>query len=141
MWLHDSEFRVYRGKAVRLPKEGMTKKKRERTMSILSSSLLLEAPASKSERFKSGRLHYPYDMCIAKNGYAVPLDTLNAADDYTIIGCESEVCVLATAFQFYNIGYDFHILKDYIFTNNENPVINDAVVENLYSRQFGNVLQ
>lgn len=40
-------------------------------------------------------------------------------DTIDIVGCDSDACIMATAFRLWDEGYNFRILTDYIYTTSE----------------------
>lgn len=89
-------------------------------------------------RADENSLEFPYDRAISKSTYAVPLGELNKNDFYTIIGCESDACVLATVFAMYDAGYQFEILRDYIYS--QNSKVHRKEIESIYNRNFTGLL-
>lgn len=62
----------------------------------------------------------------------------NKEDDINIIGCDSDACVLATCFNLWDLGFNFYILKDYIYTTSE--TFNNDIILKIINRNFGNCI-
>ena len=56
-------------------------------------------------------------------------------DVIDIVGCDSDACVLATAFKLWDAGYNFRILTDYIYTTAE-EYSNEDIIK-ILKRNFG----
>lgn len=56
-------------------------------------------------------------------------------DVIDIVGCDSDACVLATAFRLWDEGYNFRILTDYIYTTTK-EYSNENIIK-LMKRNFG----
>lgn len=52
-----------------------------------------------------------------------------------VMGCDSDACVLATAFSFWDKGYSFRILSDLVYTTADG-FDNETIVK-LMKRNFG----
>lgn len=52
-----------------------------------------------------------------------------------IIGCDSDACIMATAFYLWDNNIDFNILSEYVYTDNK-EVSNETIIK-LLKRQFG----
>ena len=72
-----------------------------------------------------------------KYGYASEyiFKIANKEDSIDIVGCDSDACVLATAFELWDKGYNFRILTDFIYTT-ANDFTNEDVIK-LIKRNFG----
>ena len=55
-----------------------------------------------------------------------------------VIGCDSDACVLATAFSFWDKGYNFRILSDLVYTTADG-FDNETVIK-LMRRNFGDCI-
>lgn len=71
-----------------------------------------------------------------KHGYASDY-IFKIADKYDIdiVGCDSDACVLATAFKLWDSGYNFRILTEYVYTTAED--FNNETVIKIMRRNFG----
>ena len=90
-------------------------------------------------------LEFPYDYCISKTWYSVDKDwkllefiqnKFGDDSEYFIMGCESDACILATAFDLWDKNVNFKILSNYIYTNNSG--ISEGMVLSLLKRNFWN---
>lgn len=76
--------------------------------------------------------------CECKYGYASK-DILKIADKekdiIDIVGCDSDACVLATAFRLWDEGYNFRILTNYIYTTAKKYTNKDII--RVFRRNFG----
>jgi hypothetical protein len=71
-----------------------------------------------------------------KHGYASK-DIFKIAtrkDEIDVVGCDSDACVMATAFGLWDKGYNFRVLSKYVYTTGE--VDNDTVIK-VMRRNFG----
>lgn len=103
----------------------------------------------KNECVLAYSVEYPYHRLIIKNGYGI--DSSNEFDEsvmkllsetdksgdvkFSIVGCDADACVLASAFFLWDRGYDFEILSDYIYTTAKEFDV-DFVIK-LMRRNFG----
>lgn len=92
-------------------------------------------------------LEFPYDYCISKTWYSVDKDwnllefmqnKCGNDSEYFIMGCESDACILATAFDLWDKNVNFKILSNYIYTNN--PDISEDMMLSLLNRNFWNCI-
>ena len=58
---------------------------------------------------------------------------------YQLIGCDADACVLASAFELWDKGYDFEILSDYIYTTAED--IDKNMILKIMKRNFGDCVK
>ena len=88
-------------------------------------------------------LEFPYDYCLDKTWYSANKDwklfdfiqkNCSWDDEYFVMGCESDACVLATLFDLWDNNIDFKVLSEYIYTNNS-KISRDTVL-NLLKRNF-----
>ncbi len=89
---------------------------------------------------KINDVEYPYDEIIFKSNYSIDVKTINynKNNEYYIIGCDSDACVMATAFTLWDNNVAFKILKDYVYTTSKE--YNNDVVIKMMQRNFGNCL-
>jgi len=82
-------------------------------------------------------LKYNADIIIKKDTYAIDIDKYvnKEKDTIYIVGCDSDACVMATAFLLFDKGYDFIIKSEYIYTTSK-TFSNEQVVE-ILKRNFG----
>lgn len=82
-------------------------------------------------------IEYNADIIIKKSTYGVELDGyINRENDVVyIVGCESDACIMATAFSLFDKGYDFIIKSEYIYTTAK-TFSNGQIVE-ILKRNFG----
>lgn len=101
-------------------------------------------------------LEYDYDKIILKETYSLDYRTLkDCAIDlwydktkqydevappirYDLIGCDSDACVLATAFTLWDNKADFRILGDYLYTSSD-ELKNEEILK-IYKRNFGDIV-
>lgn len=78
---------------------------------------------------------------IVKDGYGIKNITnyFQSDDEIDIIGCDSDACIMAICFQFWDLGYNFNILSNSIYTTSSNYTNED--VKKLLRRNFGNCLK
>ena len=78
---------------------------------------------------------------IPKNTYAakLPKEYNSITTHFDIIGCNTDGCILATAFKLWDENYSFHILKDYVFTTNTQ--INTKQLMLLMKHQIGDCVK
>lgn len=63
-------------------------------------------------------IEFKADNIIVKNTYAVPVEQVGSIDDIiTIIGCDTDGCVLASLFEFFDNGYNFKVLNEYCYSS------------------------
>lgn len=63
-------------------------------------------------------IEFPADVVYVKDTYAAPVDLLcKHGDHITVIGCDTDACVLATLFRLFDAGYDFEVLEDYCYSS------------------------
>lgn len=75
---------------------------------------------------------------INKNGYGIKnLDTyINPeCDQVDIIGCNIDACVMAVCFQLWDMGVDFRVLTDYVYTTSSRFAKDD--VKEILKSNFG----
>jgi len=94
---------------------------------------------------KETDLEFPYDYYLVKTKYSVGnesefLDFMknkfwNSDVEYFFMGCETDCCIMATAFDFRDANKNFKILSDYVYTNNS-EISNDEILK-LLKRNFG----
>jgi len=95
---------------------------------------------SECKNSKKSDLEFPYDYAMTKTWYSMDITEFiddkfrNSDIEYYIIGCESDSCIMATAFNFWDKKINFKILSDYIYTNNS-EVSNDEILK-LLKRNF-----
>ena len=58
---------------------------------------------------------------------------------YYLMGCDADACVMATAFSLWDMGLDFVILEDYIYTTAEEFSKSDIL--KIMKRNFGDCVQ
>ncbi len=99
-------------------------------------------------------IEYPFSKLIFKSGYGInscenldiTLEEIfkivsekqncdNPKIRFNIIGCDADACVLATAFNLWDKGYEFRILTDYIYTTAKDLNKKDILL--LMLRNFG----
>lgn len=97
-------------------------------------------------------IEYPYNELIIKTGYSAnQYDSLsytitkllnescNLSDiQFNIIGCDSDACILSTAFSLWDKNYNFNIFSEYIYTT-ATDFTNDDVLK-ILKRNFGSVV-
>lgn len=78
---------------------------------------------------------------IIKDGYGIKNITkyFQSDDEIDIIGCDSDACVMAICFQLWDLGYNFNILSNNIYTTSSNYTNED--VKKILKRNFGNCLK
>lgn len=74
---------------------------------------------------------------IIKNGYGIKNISkyFSFEDTIDIIGCDSEACIMAICFQLWDLGFNFNILSNYIYTTSLNYT--DEDVKKLLIENFG----
>lgn len=80
-------------------------------------------------------IEFSPDEVIFKNTYGLNYSNLNKKYHYDIVGCDSDACIMATAFNLFDAGYDFSILSEYIYTST-NRFENETVIK-MMKRNFG----
>lgn len=92
---------------------------------------------SDSELYSSGDLASENIHFEIKHGYSSDkiFNIADADDHIDIVGCDSDACVLATAFKLWDRGYNFRILSDYIYTTADE--FDNETVLKLLKRNFG----
>lgn len=93
---------------------------------------------------KEKDLEFPYDCFFVKTKYSVGNEqeflnfVKNKFDgldiEYFLMGCETDCCIVATAFDFRDQGKNFKILSNYVYTNNS-EISNDDILK-LLKRNF-----
>lgn len=67
---------------------------------------------------KTFDLEFNPDKIIEKIGYGIDdYSRLPKYYNYTIVGCETDACILKIAYDMFDKEYNFYILKDYVYTN------------------------
>ena len=73
---------------------------------------------------------------IDKHTYALnTTKNLSKKFAYDVIGCDTDACILATAFKLFDENYEFRVLSDYCFSSGGKEV-HDSAVE-IMKRNFG----
>ncbi len=82
-------------------------------------------------------IEYNADVIIKKSTYGVDLDAYVSKENDVIyiIGCDSDACIMATAFLLFDKGYDFIIKSEFIYTT-ANKFKNEQIIE-ILKRNFG----
>lgn len=98
---------------------------------------------------KETDLEFSYDHCLMKTKYSVGNESEfwdfmknNFKDsdvEYFLIGCETDGCVMATAFDLWDENKNFKILSNYVYTNNS-EVSNDEILK-LLKWNFGDCVK
>lgn len=76
-----------------------------------------------------------------KNGYAFKdiAQYCTTEDTIDIVGGDADACILATAFDLWDKGYNFHILTEYIYTTATDFTKEDVI--KLMKRNFGDCIK
>ena len=82
-------------------------------------------------------IEYIADQIVIKGTYGVKPDSLDIkqSDRIYVMGCDSDACILATAFLLFDGNYDFRILCDHIYSSGGSVMHDQAI--NILRRQFG----
>lgn len=74
-------------------------------------------------------LEFIADEIILKNGYGIKNigSIFNKNDKIDVIGCNIDACVMAICFQLWDMGIDFRILTDYVYTTSKDFSKNDII--------------
>lgn len=74
---------------------------------------------------------------IFKNGYGIKnIDRFfKKGDEIDVIGCDADACIMAVCFQLWDMGINFRILTDYIYTTASNFTKSDVI--KILKRNFG----
>lgn len=74
-------------------------------------------------------LEFNADKIILKNGYGIKNieNIFNKNDKIDVIGCNIDACVMAICFQLWDMGIDFRILTDYVYTTSKDFSKNDII--------------
>lgn len=63
-------------------------------------------------------IEFKADDIIVKNTYTVPVEQVGSIDDIiTIIGCDTDGCVLASLFVLFDNEYNFQVLNEYCYSS------------------------
>lgn len=102
-------------------------------------------------------IEYPFHKLILKRGYGINIDNqpscfkdiYNFASkqqnccvptiQFQLMGCDADACVLASAFELWDKGYDFVILSDYIYTTAK-EFDKDQIIK-IMRRNFGDCVK
>lgn len=71
---------------------------------------------------------------ITKNGYGLPYYDFDPNDEYFVMGCDADACVMAICFNLWDKGIDFTVLSDYVYTTGK---ISKNEILKMYKRNFG----
>lgn len=77
------------------------------------------------------------DEIIIKDTYGIkdlPM-YLRDADEVTVVGCEADSSILAVCFQLWDLGYNFKVLSDYIFSNHS--LYSTDTIKLILNKNFG----
>ncbi len=82
-------------------------------------------------------IDYAPDDLYTKTTYTANINEMGITldDEIDLIGCDSDACVMATAFALFDGGYKFSILSDYIYSS-ENEEYNKAALD-IMRKNFG----
>jgi hypothetical protein len=71
-----------------------------------------------------------------KSGYSSKkiFEVCSCKDKVDVVGCDSDACILATAFNLWDKEYDFRILSDYVYTTGK---IDNRTIIKVLKRNFG----
>ena len=91
-------------------------------------------------------LQFRYDYLITQRGYTLPEHSMQSfiemvkeePTEIHIMGCDIDACVLAVAYQLWDAGISFKILKDYVFTTAED--LDTETLFKVMERNFGDCL-
>lgn len=78
---------------------------------------------------------------IIKNGYGIKNITnyFSSDDEIDIIGCDSDACVMAVCFQLWDLGYNFNILSDNVYTTAS--YYSNESINKILKRNFGSCVK
>ena len=71
---------------------------------------------------------------ITKNGYGLPDYDFDPNDEYFVMGCDADACVMAICFNLWDKGMNFTVLSDYVYTTGKIP---KNEILKMYKRNFG----
>lgn len=77
------------------------------------------------------------DNLIQKSAYAVDLAMLDPSDHYFLCGCDTDACILATAFRMFDEGYHFTVLAEQCFSSGG---LHDQAIQ-IMRRNFGSAVK
>ena len=87
---------------------------------VLNSNFYRYLDYKENEDFDIKDLEFKADINIIKYGYTTyPENLFSEKDEIFLIGCNAETSILATAFSLWDADFKFHILSDYIFSQDE----------------------
>lgn len=78
----------------------------------------------------------------AVHGYGTPelSQYISKDDEVTVVGCDTDACVLALCFQLWDMGVNFEVLTDYVYTTSTNKAVIDGSIE-IMKRNFGDCVK
>lgn len=84
------------------------------------------------------KLEFPYDILLGKPTYGCGEGLCNKTlkgNQVTVIGCDTDACILATCFEMFQYGVDFHVLADYCYSSGGDDYHKSALA--FIERNFG----
>lgn len=81
-------------------------------------------------------------VVITKHGYGTPKlsQYISKDDEVTVVGCDTDAFVLALCFQLWDMGVNFEVLTDYVYTTSTNKAVIDGSIE-IMKRNFGDCVK
>lgn len=95
-----------------------------------------------SDAIQLESLDFTADMIIEKSTYGIGekwckyFDKLLA--DITVIGCDTDACVLSTCYDLFDNGNRFNVLTDYCYSSGGDEIHKSSI--NIMKRNFGNAI-
>ena len=79
---------------------------------------------------------------LVKHGYGTPelSQYISKDDEVTVVGCDTDASVLAFCFQLWDMGVNFEVLTDYVYTTSTNKAVIDGSIE-IMKRNFGDCIK